>query len=161
MKSATRLGPLANENQRDALHEQVNKSVKAGAKLLLGGEKPKGSGAFYPSTVLTDVKKGMPAADEELFGPVAVVLSVKDEKEAVAVANDSPFGLGAGVFTTDSKRGERIVREELEAGTCYVNDFVKSDPRMPFGGVKQSGWGRELGSYGIREFVNIKSVRIQ
>ena len=161
MKSATRLGPLANTYQRDALHEQVNKSIKAGAKLLLGGEMPKGSGAFYPSTVLTDVKKGMPAADEELFGPVAVVLSVKDEQEAVAVANDSPFGLGAGVFTSDRKRGERIVREELEAGTCYVNDFVKSDPRMPFGGVKQSGWGRELGSYGIREFVNIKSVRIQ
>jgi len=161
MKSATRLGPLANESQRDALHDQVSRSVKAGAKLLLGGEKPKGPGAYYPSTVLTNVKKGMPAADEELFGPVAVVITVKDEQEAVAVANDSPFGLGAAVFSSDRKRGERIAREELEAGSCYVNDFVKSDPRMPFGGVKQSGWGRELGSYGIREFVNIKSVMIK
>ena len=112
-------------------------------------------------TVLTNVKKGMPAYDEELFGPVAAIIPVKDEKEAINVANDSIFGLGAAVFTKDIARGERIAINELEAGCCFVNDFVKSDPRLPFGGVKESGYGRELSHYGIREFVNIKTVVIK
>jgi succinate-semialdehyde dehydrogenase/glutarate-semialdehyde dehydrogenase len=132
--------------------------VARGAVLLLGGEIPAGEGAFYPPTVLTEVKKGMPAYDEELFGPVAAIIPVADEREAIRVANDSSFGLGAAVFTQDLARGERIAAEELEAGSCFVNDFVRSDPRLPFGGIKESGYGRELSSHGIREFVNIKTV---
>ncbi len=113
------------------------KSVAAGARLLLGGEVPDGPGAFYQSTVLAGVKKGMPAADEELFGPVAAILEAEDD-HAVRIANDSPFGLGAAVFTRDLAKGERIARTQLEAGCCFVNDFVRSDPRLPFGGVKES-----------------------
>lgn len=117
-----------------------------------------GQGAFYPPTVLTNVRKGMPAYEEEMFGPVAAVIPVKDEAEAIRIANDSVFGLGAAVFTRDMARGERIAAEELEAGCCFVNALVKSDPRLPFGGVKESGYGRELSHYGIKEFVNIKTV---
>lgn len=157
----TEVGPQARHDLRDELHEQVLKSINQGAKCLLGGEIPEGKGAFYPPTVLTDVKKGMPAYDEELFGPVAAIISVKDEKEAVKVANDSIFGLGAAVFTEDVKKGERIAAIELEAGSCYVNSFVKSDPRLPFGGIKESGYGRELSHYGIKEFVNIKTVYVK
>jgi succinate-semialdehyde dehydrogenase/glutarate-semialdehyde dehydrogenase len=119
---------------------------------------PDTTGAFYAPTILTDVRKGMPAHDEELFGPVAAIVPVRDETEAIRVANDSCFGLGAAVFTADTARGERIAAEALEAGCCFVNDFVKSDPRLPFGGVKESGYGRELSHYGIKEFVNIKTV---
>ncbi len=118
-------------------------------------------GAFYPPTVLTNVRKGMPAYDEELFGPVAAVIPVKDEEEAIRVANDSRFGLGAAVFTRDVAKGERIASNELEAGCCFVNTFVKSDPRLPFGSVKESGYGRELSHYGIKEFVNIKTVFVK
>jgi succinate-semialdehyde dehydrogenase/glutarate-semialdehyde dehydrogenase len=107
------------------------------------------------------VRKGMPAHDEELFGPVAAVIAVKDEAEAVRVANDSVFGLGAAVFTKDAGRGEHIATQALEAGSCFVNSLVKSDPRLPFGGIKESGYGRELGSFGIREFVNIKTVYVK
>ena len=139
------------------LHRQVAQSVDKGAKCLLGGRIPEGNGAFYPRTVLTGVQKGMPAFDEETFGPVAAVIEAADEHEAVAMANDSLYGLGAAVFTRDAERGERIAGQ-LEAGCCVVNDFVRSDPRLPFGGVKQSGYGRELSEYGIREFVNIKTV---
>lgn len=119
------------------------------------------NGAFYPPTVLTNVRKGMPAYDEELFGPVAAIIPVKDEEEAIRVANDSRFGLGAAVFTRDVAKGERITSNELEAGCCFVNTFVKSDPRLPFGGVKESGYGRELSHYGIKEFVNIKTVFVK
>lgn len=126
-----------------------------------GGEIPPGPGAFYPPPVLTDVKKGMPAYDEELFGPVAAVIPAGDESEAIHVANDTVFGLGAAVFTADKKKGEQIARESLQAGCCFVNDFVKSDPRLPFGGIKESGYGRELSHFGIREFVNIKTVWIK
>ena len=118
---------------------------------------PAGPGAFYPPTVLAGVRPGMPAYDEELFGPVAAVLPSADEPEAVRIANDSVFGLGGAVFTRDLARGERIARE-LEAGCCFVNDLVRSDPRLPFGGIKESGYGRELGVFGIREFVNVKTV---
>jgi succinate-semialdehyde dehydrogenase/glutarate-semialdehyde dehydrogenase len=119
---------------------------------------PPGPGAFYPPTVLADVKRGMPAYKDELFGPVAAIIPVKSRRAAIKTANNSVFGLGAAVFTADSKRGERIAAEELEAGCCFVNDLVKSDPRLPFGGIKESGYGRELSHYGLKEFVNIKTV---
>ena len=157
----TELGPLARHDLRDELHEQVEKSVAMGAKLVLGGKVPGGPGAFYPPTVLTGVKKGMPAADEELFGPVAAVIEAEDDDDAIRIANDSPFGLGAAVFTRDRAKGERIAQTRLDAGCCFVNDFVRSDPRLPFGGVKESGYGRELGEFGIREFVNVKTVYVK
>jgi succinate-semialdehyde dehydrogenase/glutarate-semialdehyde dehydrogenase len=128
--------------------------------LVLGGDVPPGPGAFYPPTVLTDVGPGMPAYEEELFGPVAAVIPVADEDEAIRVANDTVFGLGAAVFTRDAVRGERIAARRLEAGAVFVNAFVRSDPRLPFGGIKESGYGRELASFGIREFVNIKTVYV-
>ena len=152
---------MARHDLRDELHEQVQRSVERGAKLLCGGEIPNDKGAFYPPTVLTNVKKGMPAYDEELFGPVAAIISAKNEADAIRIANDSVFGLGAAVFTSDAKRGERIAAEELEAGSCFVNASVKSDPRLPFGGIKESGYGRELSTFGIREFVNVKTVWVK
>lgn len=154
------LGPQAREDLRNELHKQVVKSVEKGAGLLLGGTIPDIPGAYYAPTVLTDVAPGMPAYDEELFGPVAAIIPAKDEKDAVRIANDSQFGLGSAVFTKDVARGERIARDELEAGSCFVNAFVKSDPRLPFGGIKESGYGRELSVFGIREFVNVKTVYI-
>ncbi|NOZ75633.1 MAG: NAD-dependent succinate-semialdehyde dehydrogenase [FCB group bacterium] len=161
LKEETTLGPQAREDLRDELHAQVEKSIEKGAKVLIGGEIPEGPGAFYPATVLTDVSKGMPAYDEELFGPVAAIIPVKDEAEAIKVANDTIFGLGSAVFTRDVEKGERIATEELEAGAAFVNAYVKSDPRLPFGGIKESGYGRELAANGIREFVNIKTVYIK
>jgi succinate-semialdehyde dehydrogenase/glutarate-semialdehyde dehydrogenase len=158
MRSDCELGPQARLDLRDDLHRQVTKSVQKGARLLLGGEVPDRPGAWYPPTVLADVVPGMPAYDEELFGPVAAILRVADEAEAIRVANDSSFGLGAAVFTADVARGEEIARRHLDAGCCFVNAFVKSDPRLPFGGVKESGYGRELAAFGIREFVNVKTV---
>jgi succinate-semialdehyde dehydrogenase / glutarate-semialdehyde dehydrogenase len=155
------LGPQASESLRDDLHKQVEKSVEKGARLLLGGKIPDGKGAYYPPTVLAGVKKGMPAYDEEIFGPVASLIKVKDEQEAIKVANDTNFGLGAAVFTEDTKRGAKIAETELQAGNCFVNAFVKSDPRLPFGGIKESGYGRELSPFGIKEFVNIKTVYIK
>ena len=152
------IGPQAREDLRDELDRQVRESVAGGARALVGGQCPSGPGAFYPPTVLTDVRKGMPAYDEETFGPVAAIIKVPDEHDALRVANDSPFGLGAAVFTGDASRGAAIAANDLEAGNCFVNDFVRSDPRLPFGGIKQSGYGRELSSFGIREFVNIKTV---
>jgi len=152
------LGPQASKSLRDELHIQVRESIEKGARLVLGGEIPDLKGAYYPVTVLTDVKKGMPAYDDELFGPVAAIIKVKNEDEAIQVANDTVFGLGAAVFTKEITKGERIAKNEIEAGSCFVNSFVKSDPRFPFGGIKESGYGRELSSFGIREFVNIKTV---
>jgi succinate-semialdehyde dehydrogenase / glutarate-semialdehyde dehydrogenase len=157
----TQVGPLARHDLRDDLHQQVQASVAKGATCLLGGVVPAGQGAYYPPTVLTNVSKGMPAYDDELFGPVAAMIGVPDEREAIRVANDSVFGLGAAVFTQDVAKGEHIAAHELEAGSCFVNAFVKSDPRLPFGGIKESGYGRELSSYGIKEFVNIKTVYVR
>lgn len=157
----TVVGPQARHDLRDELHQQVLQSIESGAKCLLGGTIPDGAGAFYPPTVLTDIKKGCPAYDEELFGPVAAIIPVKDEAEAIRVANDTIFGLGAAVFTRDVARGERIATEEIEAGCCFVNTSVKSDPRLPFGGIKESGYGRELSYFGIKEFVNIKTVYVK
>jgi succinate-semialdehyde dehydrogenase / glutarate-semialdehyde dehydrogenase len=153
----TQVGPQARDDLRASLHHQVDDSVKRGAKLLLGGRIPEGRGAFYPPTVLDGVSKGMPAFDEETFGPVAAVIRAQDEADAIRLANDSSFGLGASLWTQNRERAERIVGE-IEAGCVFVNELVKSDPRLPFGGVKRSGYGRELSEYGIREFVNIKGV---
>jgi len=155
------LGPQARHDLRDDLHRQVRESVARGARCLLGGEIPDDPGAYYPPTVLTGVRPGMPAYDEELFGPVAAIIPVPDEEEAIRVANDSVFGLGAAVFTRDTARGEAIAARRLEAGCCFVNAFVKSDPRLPFGGIKQSGYGRELSHHGICEFVNVKTVYVK
>ena len=157
----TDVGPQARHDLRDDLHRQVLGSVKKGAQCALGGRIPEGNGAFYPPTVLTGVKTGSPAYEEELFGPVAAIIPAKDEADAVRIANDTVFGLGAAVFTSDPKRGERIAATELDAGSCFVNALVRSDPRLPFGGVKESGYGRELSHFGIREFVNIKTVYVR
>ncbi|MBD3749733.1 MAG: NAD-dependent succinate-semialdehyde dehydrogenase [Sphingobacteriales bacterium] len=161
MDKKTQIGPQAREDLRDELHQQVRKSIKKGAKCILGGEIPKGTGFFYPATILIKVKKGMPAYDDELFGPVAAIITVKDEVEAIKVANDSVFGLGSAVFTKDLNKGENIAKKQLQAGSAFVNELVKSDPRLPFGGINQSGFGRELSAFGIHEFVNIKTVYIK
>jgi len=161
MSEDTMVGPMARHDLRDELHDQVTRSVDAGAKLLLGGEIPVDRGAYYPPTVLGDVRRGMPAFDEELFGPVAAIIRAKDENEAVELANATVFGLGSSVFTADVEKGERIAKYELQAGSSFVNAFVRSDPRLPFGGVKESGYGRELAAFGIREFVNVKTVYIR
>jgi len=157
----TRLGPLVSVAARDRIHAQVEASVSAGARLLLGGTVPDRPGAWYPPTVLADVRAGQPAHDEEVFGPVAAIIEAKDERDAIAIANASEFGLGSGVLTSDLARGERIAAEELDAGMSFVNDNVRSDARMPFGGVKHSGFGRECAGFGIREFVNVKSVQVK
>jgi len=156
----TDVGPMARRDLRDDLHRQVRTSLERGAHVRLGCEIPEGPGAFYPPSVLTDVTPGMPAYGEELFGPVAAVVAARDEADALRIANDTAFGLGAAVFTRDLARGERIAREDLDAGACFVNALVRSDPRLPFGGVKESGYGRELGVFGIREFVNVKTVYV-
>lgn len=153
----TELGPIAREDLLIELHEQVKKSVEAGAKLLTGGERLERTGYYYPATILTNVKKGMLAYDQELFGPVATVIKVKDEQEAISVANDTPFGLGASVWTSDHKKAKKLAGE-IDSGSVFINGIVKSDPRLPFGGIKLSGFGRELSHYGIKEFVNIKTV---
>jgi succinate-semialdehyde dehydrogenase/glutarate-semialdehyde dehydrogenase len=156
----TRLGPMQSVHARDEVHRQVTESIAKGAKLLLGGRVPDRPGAWYPPTVLTNVRPGQPAYDEEVFGPVAAIIAADDEADAIRIANSSPYGLGSGVLTSDLERGRRIAAQEIEAGSCFVNENVRSDPRMPFGGVKHSGFGRELGAFGIREFVNIKSVHV-
>ncbi len=152
------IGPQARMDLRDGLADQVRRTVSAGARILIGGEIPGGAGSFYPPTVLADVRPGMAAWAEELFGPVATLIRVPDEAEAIRVANDTPFGLAGSVWTQDLERGERIAADQIESGAAFVNDMSKSDPRMPFGGIRQSGYGRELSIFGIREFVNIHSV---
>ena len=160
-KEGTKLGPMQSVKARDEIHRQVEQSIAKGARLLLGGTVPDLPGAWYPATVLSDVRKGQPAHDEEVFGPVAAIIAAADEKDAIRIANDSEFGLGSGVLTLDLDRGRRIAAQELEAGLSFVNENVRSDPRTPFGGVKHSGYGRECSAYGIREFVNIKTVHVK
>jgi len=160
LKEQTRLGPQARHDLRDELHQQVVESIERGGRLLLGGEIPDSPGAYYPATVLTDVAPGMPAYDDELFGPVAAIIRAEDDRDAVRIANDSVFGLGSAIFTGDTEKGYRLAANEMEAGSCFVNTFVRSDPRLPFGGIKTSGYGRELGRMGMHEFVNAKTVYI-
>ena len=152
------IGPMVSLEAREEVHQQVLRSISDGANLILGGEIPKVPGAFYPITLLSNVKPGVVAFDEEIFGPVFAVIKAKDENHAIDLANDSPFGLGAAVFTKNINKGKKIAKNRLNAGLCFVNDFVKSDPRLPFGGIKQSGYGRELSIYGLMEFVNIKTI---
>ncbi|MBX7249688.1 MAG: NAD-dependent succinate-semialdehyde dehydrogenase [Caulobacteraceae bacterium] len=156
----TRVGPLVSKKARDEVHAQVQASIAAGARLLLGGAVPDRPGAWYPPTVLADVRPGQPAHDDEIFGPVAAVIRARDEADAIRIANDSEFGLGSGVLTGDRSRGERIAAEDLEAGMAFVNANVASNSRLPFGGVKHSGYGRECARYGMLEFCNIKTVVI-
>jgi succinate-semialdehyde dehydrogenase / glutarate-semialdehyde dehydrogenase len=160
-KPGTKLGPMQSVEARDEIHRQVTESVRKGARLLLGGHVPDRPGAWYPPTVLTNVLPGQPAHDEEVFGPVAAIIAAGDEADAIRIANASEFGLGSGVLTSDLDRGRRIAAEELDAGMSFVNENVRSDPRTPFGGVKHSGYGRECGVFGIREFVNIKTVHVK
>ena len=155
---ATTLAPMVRADLRDELHGQVQRSIAAGAQPLLGCEPGQG-GSHYPASILDRVAPGMPAYDEELFGPVAAVIRVKDEAEAVRVANDTVFGLGASVWTRDKSRGEQVARQ-LRAGACFVNALVRSDVRLPFGGTKSSGFGRELAEHGIHEFMNIKTIYV-
>jgi succinate-semialdehyde dehydrogenase/glutarate-semialdehyde dehydrogenase len=151
------MGPLARTDLREQVHQQVLKSIQQGAKLLVGGEIPPGPGAYYPPTVLAGVKPGMVAFDEEIFGPVAALIEASDENNAIELANKSQFGLGSALFTNNKSKADRLARE-VESGSVFINGFVKSDPRLPFGGVKHSGYGRELSWFGIHEFVNIKTV---
>ncbi len=154
-------GPLARNNLREELLVQLDRSIDKGAVLLTGGHIPDRDGYFYPPTVLSEVTAGMPAYHDELFGPVASLMRAKDEKDAVRIANDTSFGLGAAIFTQDIERGRHIAEFEIEAGSCFVNDFVKSDPRLPFGGIKGSGYGRELSYFGMKEFQNAKTIYIK
>ena len=154
------IGPLAQAKNRDRLHEQVRSSIDAGAVCALGGEMPPSGGYFYPPTVLTRVKPGMASFDQEVFGPVAAIMAADDAEAAVRLANHTCYGLGAAIFTRDVERAEAIAAQRIDAGSCFINDFVRSDPRLPFGGIKQSGYGRELGAFGIKEFVNVKTVYV-
>lgn len=154
---STDIGPLARADLRDTLHAQVSRSVRHGARLLLGGKPRAGPGFYYEPTVLTGVRPGLPAFDEELFGPVAAIVPARDETDAVRLANATEFGLGATLFTRSAARARRLV-PQIDAGCVFVNDFVRSSPELPFGGIKQSGFGRELGPWGARAFVNVKTV---
>ena len=155
------IGPMVSLSAREEVNDLVQRSVLQGANLILGGEIPDSEGSFYPITILTDVRPGMPAFDDEIFGPVFTVIVAENDDDAIMLANKTEFGLGSAIFTSDLKKGEKIAKEKMQSGACFVNDFVKSDPRLPFGGIKTSGYGRELSNYGMMEFVNIKTVVIK
>lgn len=154
----SKIGPMAREDLRETLHEQVEKSVKKGAKILCGGEMPKGKGFFYPATVLDNVKPGQPAYDDELFGPVASLIRAKDEEDAMRIANDSKYGLGGGIFSKNEKKAMELASKHFDTGMVFINGFGLAQPNMPFGGVKNSGYGREHGGFGMKEFVNEKAI---
>ncbi len=154
----SKIGPMAREDLRETLHEQVEKSVKKGAKILCGGEMPKGKGFFYPATVLDNVKPGQPAYDDELFGPVASLIRAKDEEDAMRIANDSKYGLGGGIFSKNEKKAMELASKHFDTGMVFINGFGLAQPNMPFGGVKDSGYGREHGGFGMKEFVNEKAI---
>jgi succinate-semialdehyde dehydrogenase / glutarate-semialdehyde dehydrogenase len=159
LDETTEIAPLATEQILNGVHDQVQKSIAAGAKLLTGGNRVHGPGFFYEPTVLVDLPKNAPAYGEEVFGPVASVFRVRDAAEAIEMANDSTFGLGASAWTSDATEQE-LFASEIESGMVFINALVASDPRLPFGGVKRSGFGRELGAAGIREFTNAKTIWI-
>lgn len=159
LDAATTLAPMARSDLRDALHRQVQQSVEQGAVIVTGGYPLDRHGAYYSATILDNVQPGQPAYHEELFGPVAIVIRARDEADALRIANDSDFGLGGSIWTRDNARGEALARH-VQAGCCFVNGMVKSDPRLPFGGIKHSGYGRELSRHGIHEFLNIKTIWI-
>jgi succinate-semialdehyde dehydrogenase / glutarate-semialdehyde dehydrogenase len=160
MDPATEVGPLANEAQVKTLTDQIGRSVRGGARLLTGGQRLDRAGFYFAPGVLTDIAEDSPAYREEIFGPVALLFRVRDLDEAIRIANDSNFGLGASAWTQNERERDQLIAE-LEAGMVFINAMVASDPRVPFGGVKQSGYGRELSHYGIREFVNIKTVWVE
>lgn len=154
------IGPMARKDLRDDLHEQVEESVQKGAKILCGGEKPEGDGFYYPATVLADLKPGMPAYDDELFGPVASLIKAKDAEDAIKIANSSRFGLGGGIFSKDEEKAKDLAKYHFDTGMVFINSFGLAKPNMPFGGVKDSGYGREHGGFGLHEFVNVKAVML-
>ncbi|MDC6352688.1 NAD-dependent succinate-semialdehyde dehydrogenase [Zeaxanthinibacter sp. PT1] len=156
----TDLGPIAREDLRETLHDQVQKSVAHGAQILCGGSIPDGTGFFYPATVLANVKAGQPAYDDELFGPVASLIHAADAEEAMQIANDSRFGLGGGIFSKDVDKATRLAENYFDTGMIFINTFGLAEPSMPFGGVKNSGFGREHGGFGMKEFVNVKAITI-
>jgi succinate-semialdehyde dehydrogenase/glutarate-semialdehyde dehydrogenase len=158
MDEDTQLGPLSSQDQFDTVAEQVTKSVAKGAKLLCGGDPEDGTGYYYPATVLGDVTPGMPAYDDEIFGPVAAVIRAKDDEDAMRIANDSRYGLGGGIFCQDEEHAMKLARDHFDTGMVRINSFGAADPNMPFGGVKDSGYGREHGGFGMKEFVNIKAI---
>ncbi|AUC86557.1 succinate-semialdehyde dehydrogenase [Polaribacter sp. ALD11] len=160
LKDTSDMGPIARKDLRETLHKQVEESVKNGAEILCGGKMPDGKGYYYPVTVLGNVKPGQPAYDDELFGPVASLIKAKDEKDAMRIANDSKFGLGGGIFSKDIEKAKKLAQDHFDTGMVFINTFGIADPTMPFGGVKDSGFGREHGGFGIKEFVNIKSIVI-
>ena len=160
MLPTTDVGPLATEQILIDVEKQVNESVSKGAVVVCGRKRSGTTGYFYEPTLLTNVSKGMPVYDEEVFGPVMPIITFKDESEAIKIANDTQYGLGASIFTTDIKKAKELA-VKINAGNVFVNGMVKSDPRAPFGGIKKSGYGRELSHYGIKEFVNIKNVCVK
>ena len=160
MDEDTELGPMAREDLRDKIHQQVQDSVNAGAKVIVGGEIPQQTGYYYPPTVLENLKPGMPAYDEELFGPVASLIKAKDNDDAMRIANDSRYGLGGGIFSKDEKKAIELAKKYFDTGMININGYGLAQPNLPFGGVKDSGYGREHGGFGIREFVNVKSIMI-
>lgn len=157
---ATQLGPMVTKKQRDTLHEQVRESIDKGARLVVGGEIPDRKGWFYPATVLADVAPGQPAYEDELFGPAAAIIKARDDMDALRIANSSRYGLGGGIFSRDVERARLLAAEYFDTGMVFINTFNVASPAMPFGGVKTSGYGREHGPEGLKEFVNVKSIRI-
>lgn len=160
MDDSSDIGPLARADLRDQLHEQVEQSVAKGATIAVGGKVPEGKGSFYPATILENVEKGQPAYDDELFGPVASLIRAKDDDDAMRIANDSRYGLGGAIFSKDEEKAIRLASEQFDTGMVYINGYGLANPALPFGGVKNSGYGREHGGFGIKEFVNIKAVHV-
>jgi succinate-semialdehyde dehydrogenase / glutarate-semialdehyde dehydrogenase len=160
MDKSSDFGPLARKDLQEKLHEQVEESVNKGATISVGGQLPAGKGSFYPATILENVKKGQPAYDDELFGPVASLIRAKDQDDALRIANDSRYGLGGAIFSKDEEKAIRLAREEFDTGMVYINGYGLANPALPFGGVKNSGHGREHGGFGIKEFVNIKGLHV-
>ena len=161
MDKDTELGPMAREDLRDKIHQQVQDSVNAGAKVIVGGEIPQQTGYYYPPTVLENLSPGMPAYDDELFGPVASLIKAKDNDDAMRIANDSRYGLGGGIFSQDEKKAIELAKKHFDTGMININGYGLAQPNLPFGGVKDSGYGREHGGFSIREFVNVKSIMIK